>query len=64
MQNINGPKRVTWKIIVGALIVLVMMSNLPLYLGGGTQANTGLALSVLAILGGLYLVYRGFYPTN
>ena len=60
----NGSKRVTWKIIVGAILVLVMGSNLPMYMGGSTQANTGLALSVIAILGGLYLIYRGLYPAT
>lgn len=54
-------KRVTWKIIFGGMIVFVAVSNLPLYTGGSTQANTGLAMSCLAILGGLYLIYRGLY---
>ncbi len=61
---VEKPKRVWWKIIVGGVLVLVMANNLPLYLGGSTQANTGLALSALAIFGGLYLIYRGAYPPN
>ena len=59
-----GTKKVMWKIVVGVILVLVMGSNLPLYLGGSTQANAGLAMSALAILGGLYLIYRGLYPPN
>ena len=58
------PKRVIWKIVVGIILVLVMASNLPLYLGGSTQANAGLAMSTVAIIGGLYLIYRGLYPHN
>lgn len=58
------PKRIIWKIVVGAILVVVSVANLPLYMNGSTQANTGLALSILAILGGLYLVYRGFYPKS
>ncbi|MGB7207712.1 MAG: hypothetical protein WBD27_03540 [Pyrinomonadaceae bacterium] len=58
------PKRTVWKIIVGIILVLVMGSNLPLYLGGSTQANAGLAMSIVAIVGGLYLIYRGLYPLN
>jgi hypothetical protein len=58
----NEPKRVVWKIVVGIILVLVMGSNLPMYLGGSTQANAGLAMSILAIGGGLYLIYRGLYP--
>lgn len=58
------PQRTIWKIVVGAILVVVSVSNLPLYLNGSTQANAGLALSILAILGGLYLVYRGFYPSS
>ena len=60
----NEPNRVWWKIVVGAIIVLIQVANLPLYLGGGTQANTGLALSILLMIGGFYLVYRGFYPVK
>lgn len=59
-----GSKRVTWKIVTGAIIVLIMGNNLPLYLNGSTQANTGLALTVLAIVGGLYLIYSGLYPST
>lgn len=59
-----GPKRVTWKIVVGAILVLITGSNLHLYQGGSTQANTGLELSIVAIIGGLYLIYRGLYPPN
>ncbi len=55
-------KRVLWKIVVGAIIVFIMAGNLPLYMGRSTQANTGLAISCLAIIGGLYLIYRGLYP--
>lgn len=60
----NGPKRVLWKIIVGAILVLVTANNLPMYFGGSTQANAGLAMSVLMTFGGLYLIYRGLYPTT
>ncbi len=56
------PKRIIWKIVVGVILVVISVMNLPLYLNGSTQANTGLALSFLAIIGGLYLVYRGLYP--
>ena len=55
-------KRITWKIVVGGILVVVSVVNLPLYLNGSTQANAGLAMSILAIFGGFYLVYRGFYP--
>lgn len=53
-----------WKIVVGAILVFVSISNLPLYFGGSTQANTGLVLSGVAFIGGLYLIYRGFYPSK
>jgi hypothetical protein len=56
--------RVVWKIVVGAVLVLIAGSNLPLYINGSTQANAGLAMSMLAIGGGLYLVYRGLYPNT
>ena len=55
---------IIWKIIVGGILVVVSVANLPLYLGGSPQANGGLAMSILAIAGGLYLVYRGFYPSQ
>jgi len=55
-------QRVVWKIVVGAVLVLISASNLPLYMNGSTQANAGLAMSMLMILGGLYLAYRGLYP--
>ena len=58
----NEPQKVLWKIVVGAILVLLMAGNLPMYLGGSTQANTGLALSLLVIFGGFYLIYRGLYP--
>jgi hypothetical protein len=55
-------KRIVWKIVVGAFLILVSVGNLPLYTNGSTQANTGLALSILTICGGFYLIYRGIYP--
>ena len=64
VETLVEQNRVTWKIVVGIILVLVMGSNLPMYLGGSTQANTGLALSLLVIFGGLYLIYRGLYPPN
>lgn len=57
-------KRTIWKIVVGAILVAMSVTNLPLYMNGSTQANAGLAMSILAICGGLYLVYRGFYPNS
>ena len=53
---------VIWKIVVGAILVVVSVANLPLYMNGSTQANAGLAVSFLMIFGGFYLVYRGIYP--
>jgi len=57
-------KRVIWKIVVGIILILVSGSNIPLYMNGSTQANAGLAMSAIAIFGGLYLLYRGLYPSN
>jgi hypothetical protein len=57
-------KRNLWKILVGAILVVVTTNTLPLYLGGGTQANTGLAISLVAIVVGLYLIYTGFFPRS
>lgn len=56
--------RVWWKVVVGGILVLATAMNLPLYFGGSTQANTGLTLSILAIFGGLYLIYRGLFPSR
>jgi hypothetical protein len=66
---VSGNKRiqeimVLWKVIVGAILIVIMAVNLPLYMNGSTEANAGLALSCLVIFGGLYLIYRGLYPTN
>lgn len=55
-------KKVLWKIIVGAVVVLISAGNLPLYMNGSTQSNTGLALSALMMFGGFYLIYRGLVP--
>ena len=57
-----GQKRIIWKIVVGIILVLVMGKNLALYQGGSPQSNTGLSMSVIAIVGGFYLIYRGLYP--
>ena len=56
------PKRVTWKIVVGCILLFVAANNLSLYQGGSTQANAGIAMSAVAIIGGLWLIYRGLYP--
>ena len=53
---------VIWKVIVGAILVVISAINLPLYMNGSTEANAGLAVSFLVIFGGLYLLYRGIYP--
>ena len=53
---------VIWKVIVGAILVVISAVNLPLYMNGSTEANAGLAVSFLVIFGGLYLLYRGIYP--
>jgi hypothetical protein len=55
---------VLWKVMVGAILLAVMAVNLPFYMSGSTEANTGLAVSGLVIFGGLYLIYRGVYPVN
>ena len=55
---------VLWKVMVGAILLAVMVVNLPFYMSGSTEANTGLAVSGLVIFGGLYLIYRGVYPVN
>ena len=55
-------KKVLWKIVVGAFLVLVTVPNVSMYMNGSTQANAGLAMSAVAIFGGLYLIYRGMYP--
>jgi hypothetical protein len=57
-------KRVIWKIVVGAVLVLITAGDLPLYMNGSTQANASLAISALVIFGGLYLIYRGLYPNK
>lgn len=57
-------KRKIWKIVVGGILVFVSVSNLPLYSGGSTQANTGLALSGITFIGGLYLIYSGFFSSK
>ena len=59
-----GQKRVIWKIVVGAALVLIAANNLPMAMNGTTQGNAGLAMSALAIVGGLYLIYRGLYPPD
>jgi hypothetical protein len=53
---------VLWKIIVGGILILISVGNLPMYLKNSVQAMTGLALSILLIFVGFWLVYRGFYP--
>lgn len=58
------PSRIIWKIVVGAILVLVTASNVPMYLNGSAQANGALAMSVLMICGGFYLIYRGLYPSG
>ena len=55
---------VLWKVMVGAILFAIMVVNLPFYMSGSTEANTGLAVSGLVIFGGLYLIYRGVYPVN
>jgi hypothetical protein len=63
-MNAMGTQRVIWKIVVGAILVIVSVVNLPLYLNGSAQANGGLTMSMLAIAGGFFLIYRGFYPKS
>ena len=60
----NVSKKGLWQIIYGAIIVVLMANILPMFLGGSTQAKAGLAMSFLAIIFGLYLIYRGFYPKS
>ena len=55
---------VIWKIILGAILVIVSVSNIRMYLGGSTQENAALATSIVVIIVGFYLVYRGFYPNS
>ncbi len=57
-------QRVIWKIVVGIILVLTFGINVPMYMNGSTQANAALATTALAIFGGMYLVYRGLYPSN
>ena len=58
------PKKIVWKIVVGIILILVCGNNIPMYMNGSTQANAGLAMTAIAIFGGLYLIYRGLYPPN
>jgi hypothetical protein len=60
----NQPERVLWKIIGGAILVIVTATNLTRYVGGSTQENAALALSLLVLFGGFYLIYRGLYPNS
>jgi len=55
-------KKVLWKIVVGAFLVLVTVRNRWMYMNGLTQANAGPAMSAVAIFGGLCLIFRGMYP--
>ncbi len=58
------PKRIVWKIVIGIIVILAFGNNIPMYMSGSPQANAGLAMSAIAIFGGLYLLYRGLYPPN
>ena len=58
----SKPERVIWKIVVGAVLVVVSISNIGLYTNGSTQANAALAMTALMIFGGCYLIYKGLYP--
>ena len=62
--NIMERKKVIWKIVVGVILVLAFGANIPMYMNGSTQANAGLAMSFIAIIGGLYLIYKGLYPSK
>ncbi|HQU82229.1 MAG TPA: hypothetical protein PKY59_03850 [Pyrinomonadaceae bacterium] len=56
------PKRVMWKIIIGLVLVLTCVANTPLYLSGSNEANAALTTNFLVMIGGFYLIYKGFYP--
>jgi hypothetical protein len=57
-------KKVIWKIVVGIFLVLGFGANIPMYFGGGTQANAALVTSFAVVSGGFYLIYKGLYPSK
>lgn len=61
-----NPRRNYIKIAIGALLVLGSAVNVPLVLKSpmNNQSSTAMILSVLALVGGLYLLYTGLYPRN
>ena len=66
-KNMIEPKRNYVKIIIGAVLILSSASRLPSYMHyslNNTEANAAIATSIVIILGGFYLVYKGFYPPN
>ena len=60
------PKRNYVKIIIGAVLVLIQVSEFPTYFKYplSTQLSAAIAMSILLFLGGLYLLYTGLYPRH
>jgi threonine/homoserine/homoserine lactone efflux protein len=58
------PKRNIIKIVIGIFLILAFGINIPIYMSGSAEANAALATSFIAIAGGMYLLYRGLYPSK
>ena len=57
-------KRNLVKIIIGIILILAFGVNIPMYMSGSGEANAALATSLIAVVVGIYLLYRGLYPPS